>query len=71
VVLVMDSHDAHISADLIHAARENEVVFVGLPSHTTHLLQLFDVHINRPLIKQKVRIKCTFTDCYLMEEITL
>ena len=70
VVLVMDNHDAHISAELIHAARENEVVLVGLPSHTTHLLQPLDVHINGPL-KQKVRKKCTFTDCYLMEEITL
>jgi len=53
VVLVMDNHDAHISADLTHAARENEVVLVGLPSHTTHLLKPLNVHINGPL-KQKV-----------------
>ncbi|XP_052820359.1 uncharacterized protein LOC128246208 [Mya arenaria] len=57
VVLLMDNHDSHISLPLIHAARANDIVLVGLPSHTTHLLQPLDVHINGPL-KQKVSKIC-------------
>ncbi|XP_052783979.1 uncharacterized protein LOC128219880 [Mya arenaria] len=57
VVLLMDNHDSHISLPLIQAARANDIVLVGLPSHTTHLLQPLDVHINGPL-KQKVSKIC-------------
>ncbi|XP_052763611.1 uncharacterized protein LOC128205737 [Mya arenaria] len=57
VVLLMDNHDSHISLPLIQAARANDIVLVGLPSHTTHLLQPLDVHINGPL-KQRVSKIC-------------
>ncbi|WAQ96170.1 hypothetical protein MAR_028860 [Mya arenaria] len=57
VVLLMDNHDSHISLSLIQAARANDIVLVGLPSHTTHLLQPLDVHINGPL-KQKEQQDC-------------
>ena len=53
VILVLDNHVSHISLPLIECARHNQIVIVGLPSHTTHLLQPLDVHVNGPL-KEKV-----------------
>ncbi|WAR23829.1 hypothetical protein MAR_037498 [Mya arenaria] len=43
VVLLMDNHDSHISIPLIEAGLANDIVLVGLPRHTTRLLQLLDV----------------------------
>ncbi|XP_052284973.1 uncharacterized protein LOC127881261 [Dreissena polymorpha] len=45
VVLIMDNHDAHISLPVIQAARANDVVLIGFPGHTTHILQPLDVKI--------------------------
>jgi hypothetical protein len=45
----MDNHDSHISKGIVEAAIENDVVLVGLPSHTTHILQPLDVHVIGPL----------------------
>ncbi|XP_045203683.2 jerky protein homolog-like isoform X1 [Mercenaria mercenaria] len=53
VVLLMDNHDSHISLPLVEKAREEHVLLVGLPSHTTHYLQPLDVHITGP-VKEKV-----------------
>jgi len=49
VVLIMDNHDSHINIDIVKLARENSIELVGLPPHTTHILQPLDVHINGPL----------------------
>ncbi|XP_052260545.1 uncharacterized protein LOC127864686 isoform X1 [Dreissena polymorpha] len=49
VVLIMDNHDAHISLPVIQAARANDVVLIGFPGHTTHILQPLDVKIIGPL----------------------
>ena len=49
VLLVMDNHDSHISLPVVEAARQEDIVLVGLPSHTTHILQPLDVHIIGPL----------------------
>ncbi|XP_053382064.1 uncharacterized protein LOC123532137 [Mercenaria mercenaria] len=49
VVLLMDNCDAHISGDVVEAAIANDIVLVGLPGHTTHILQPLDVKIIGPL----------------------
>lgn len=49
VLLIMDNHDSHTTLDLIECARENHVELLGLPPHTTHILQPLDVSINGPL----------------------
>ncbi|XP_060560718.1 uncharacterized protein LOC132720575 [Ruditapes philippinarum] len=53
VILLMDNHESHISLPLVEAARKENVVLVGLPSHTTHYLQPLDVKVIGPL-KDKV-----------------
>ncbi|WAQ93423.1 hypothetical protein MAR_005894, partial [Mya arenaria] len=45
VLLIMDNHDAHINLHTIKAAIENDVVLLGLPAHTTHILQPLDVKV--------------------------
>jgi len=46
VVLLLDNHDSHVTAEVVQAALDNGVVLLGLPSHTTHLLQPLDVKVN-------------------------
>ncbi|XP_076092433.1 uncharacterized protein LOC143063887 isoform X2 [Mytilus galloprovincialis] len=53
VLLIFDNHDSHISIDLIEKAKANNIHIIGLPPHTTHLLQPLDVAIFGPL-KEKV-----------------
>ena len=43
VVLVMDNHSSHISIPVIELAMKESITLIGLPAHTTHLLQPLDV----------------------------
>ena len=51
VVLFMDSHASHISPKILSEASENGIHLVTFSSHTTHLLQLLDVGVYKPLNK--------------------
>jgi len=53
VLLVMDNHDSHISVPVIEKAQAEDIVLVGLPSHTTHLLQPLDVKVYNVAINLK------------------
>ncbi|MES9880234.1 MAG: hypothetical protein ABW185_05060 [Sedimenticola sp.] len=46
VVLILDNHDSHVTLPLVETAKENNVVIVGLPGHTTHFLQPLDVKVH-------------------------
>lgn len=48
-VLIGDNLSSHLSADIIKKCEENNVSFVCLPPHSTHLLQPLDVAFFRPL----------------------
>ena len=45
VLLLVDGHSSHCSVEVIEAARENHVVLMALPPHTTHLCQPLDVAV--------------------------
>ncbi|KAK3105870.1 hypothetical protein FSP39_007466 [Pinctada imbricata] len=49
VLLIMDNHDSHTTLDVIECAIENKIELLGLPPHTTHILQPLDVSVNGPL----------------------
>ena len=51
MVLTMDNHDNHISIKTIEAAMANDIILVGFPGRTTHLLQPLDV-----------KVKCVFVN---------
>ena len=41
-LLILDNVDAHISPTVIDLARENDVVMLTIPPHTSHYLQPLD-----------------------------
>lgn len=49
VLLLVDNHSSHISLPGINFCRENGIVLVGFPPHTTHRLQPLDVSFFGPL----------------------
>ncbi|XP_060602883.1 uncharacterized protein LOC132755959 [Ruditapes philippinarum] len=49
VLLIMDNHDSHISIPVVEKAIAENIVLLGLPGHSTHILQPLDVNIISPL----------------------
>ncbi|WAQ96646.1 hypothetical protein MAR_029336, partial [Mya arenaria] len=45
VLLTMDNHGIHVSINPIKAAIENDVVLMGFPEQTTHILQSLNVKV--------------------------
>lgn len=41
-LLIMDNHSCHVSIDVIEMAKENQIILLLLPPHTTHCLQPLD-----------------------------
>lgn len=48
-LLMFDGHKSHISARLVKAAIENQIILFRLPSHLTHRLQPLDFSVFGPL----------------------
>ena len=45
-LLVFDDRHSHVySLQTLHILRDNNILVVGVPSHTTHLLQVHDEEI--------------------------
>lgn len=49
VLLLVDNHSSHISLQAVNFCRDNGIVMVGLPPHTSHRLQPLDVSFFGPL----------------------
>ena len=49
ILVIMDNHEAHISLRAVNLAKENGVVLVTLPPHTSHKLQPLDRTVFGPL----------------------
>ncbi|XP_030765507.1 uncharacterized protein LOC115889596 [Sitophilus oryzae] len=49
VLLIVDNHSSHTSLEAINYCRDNGVVMLGLPPHSTHRLQPLDVGFFGPL----------------------
>ncbi|CAK5282967.1 unnamed protein product, partial [Mycena citricolor] len=48
ILLVLDGHGSHEALELIDLARENNIILLLLPPHTTHKLQPLDVGVFGP-----------------------
>ena len=57
-LLIMDGHGSHVSIDVIELARDNDIHLLCLPSHTTHILQLYDIGVFK-LFKFNFSKACT------------
>ncbi|KAJ8878021.1 hypothetical protein PR048_022484 [Dryococelus australis] len=49
MLLLMDTHVAHITPQVIELAKENDFHILTFPSHTTHVLQPLDVGVYKAL----------------------
>lgn len=49
VLLLVDNHKTHLTLEAINFCRENHIIMVGFPPHTTHRLQPLDVSFFGPL----------------------
>eukprot|EP00064_Thunnus_orientalis_P026252 superscaffoldBa00016011_g26746 len=49
VLLILDNHESHISLKAVKTAKENGVVVLTLPPHTSHRLQPLDKTVYGPL----------------------
>jgi len=55
IILLMDNHESHCSFEVVKYAKDNGIVLVTFPPHTTHRLQPLDVGVLGPF-KSKVKI---------------
>ena len=63
VLIIMDSHLSHVSPQSLQFAKENGLIFVTFPSHTTHFLQPLDVAVFAPMkSKWKIGVKMLLRD---------
>ena len=46
---LLDGHGSHLTYQVVKAARENQIIMLCLPPHTSHALQPCDVALFRPL----------------------
>ena len=49
VLLLVDGHGSHVNLELIDLARNNQIILLCLPPHTTHALQPLDVSVFKSL----------------------
>lgn len=59
ILLIMDNHGTHVSLEAINFSRENGIVLLSLPPHSTHKMQPLDICVYGPF---KSRCKFAFND---------
>ncbi|XP_044762023.1 uncharacterized protein LOC123319221 [Coccinella septempunctata] len=62
ILLLCDNHESHISIEAINYCRDNGIVCLSFPPHTTHRLQPLDVGVFGPL---KSKLKTAFNDWHV------
>uniref|UniRef100_A0A336LYP6 CSON005489 protein n=1 Tax=Culicoides sonorensis TaxID=179676 RepID=A0A336LYP6_CULSO len=62
ILLLFDNHDSHCSIESIEFARENGIVSLPFPPHTSHRLQPLDVSVYGPF---KGKLKIAFNDWHV------
>lgn len=45
LILICDGYSCHIQLEVLQLLRDNNVVVIGLPAHTSHVLQPLDVSV--------------------------
>lgn len=48
-MLIVDGYESHLSAEFDQYCKVNKIIIVGLPAHSSHLLQPLDVALHSPL----------------------
>ena len=48
-ILIVNNFSGHVHPTTLRYAKENNVIMAGLPPHSTHITQLLDVTLMKPL----------------------
>lgn len=62
ILLLCDNHESHVTIEAVNYARENGIVYLSFPPHTTHRLQPLDVGVFGPF---KAKLKIAFNDWHV------
>lgn len=62
ILIICDNHESHISIDAVNYCRDNGIVYLSLPPHTSHKLQPLDVSVFEPF---KGKLKIAFNDWHI------
>lgn len=62
ILLLVDNHESHVTIEAVDYARDNGIVYLSFPPHTTHRLQPLDVGIFGPF---KAKLKTAFNDWHV------
>lgn len=62
ILLLCDNHESHISLAAINYARDNGIIYLSFPPHTSHKLQPLDVGVFGPF---KSKLKTAFNDWHV------
>ncbi|KAH9238445.1 hypothetical protein K456DRAFT_1935477 [Colletotrichum gloeosporioides 23] len=54
-MLVIDGHESYLSAEFDDYCKQNAIITVSMPPHSSYLLQLLDITLYSPL-------KCVYSD---------
>ncbi|XP_046975376.1 MFS-type transporter clz9-like [Vanessa cardui] len=54
ILLLCDNHESHVSLEAINYAKENGIIYLSFPPHTSHRLQPLDVGVFAALSKLKI-----------------
>lgn len=63
ILLLCDNHESHISLEAINYAKENGIIYLSFPPHTSHRLQPLDVGVFGPF---KSKLKIAFNNWHTM-----
>lgn len=62
ILLLVDNHESHVTIAAIDYARDNGIIYLSFPPHTTHRLQPLDVGVFGPF---KAKLKTAFNDWHV------
>lgn len=62
ILLLADNHESHVTIEAVDYARDNGIVYLSFPPHTTHRLQPLDVGVFGPF---KAKLKTAFNDWHI------
>lgn len=61
--MLCDNHESHITLEAINYAKENGIIYLSFPPHTSHRLQPLDVGVFGPF---KSKLKTAFNNWHIM-----
>ena len=70
-ILVVDSHDSHITTQALQFCIRNKIILLCLPPHTTYMLQLLDIGVFGPVAlvyKGMITERYTFGSLYNIDK---